>query len=437
MQQGVKNVYKIVFEKCDEVIERWQSKSAEFDTLLAGYDSGGIADEQFNLLKRSEQIISTQITTPLPANFNDYKTNSIDVKKSAYDAQLNKIKSHATNNKPTVIEFITDVENSLVAFAEFDAIKFDQKLQRNDLASEKLLLAGLKEDIVIAIGNVLDIFNKAIADCNTSIAESDAVATNADKIASLIKGGKAIFGDDAIMLPQFTPDDITANEMENAYNAGINESILNFAQTKANQPMPVEDWLTGMARVKTRVHEWEHITFLSHAFKPLVTLDVVPLQFPYQPDDRWLAVTFKDSNDPTDLFSLKGDKLLYTTHFASPFNKLQAQCGIIIDEWTEVIPNQEETTGIAFHYDQPNSEPSQAMLLVVPPQIKGNWEWADLVDALDETLEMAKKRAIEPAKIEEGNYAQFLPTTLMASSRYWINIVANLSMNNQIYKVIK
>ena len=437
MQQGIKNVYKIVFEKCDEVIERWQSKSAEFDTLLAGYDSGGIADEQFNLLKRSEQIISTQITTPLPANFNDYKTNSIDVKKSAYDAQLNKIKSHATNNKPTVIEFITDVENSLVAFAEFDAIKFDQKLQRNDLASEKLLLAGLKEDIVIAIGNVLDIFNKAIADCNTSIAESDAVATNADKIASLAKAGKAIFGDDAIMLPQFTPNDITANEMENAYNAGINESILNFAQTKANQPMPVEDWLTGMARVKTRVHDWEHITFLSHAFKPSVTLDLVPLQFPYQPDDRWLAVTFKDPNDPTDLFSLKGDKLLYTTHFASPFNKLQPQCGIIIDEWTEVIPNQEETTGIAFHYDQPNSEPSQAMLLVVPPQIKGKWEWADLVDALDETLEMAKKRAIEPAKIEEGNYAQFLPTTLMASSRYWINIVANLSMNNQIYKVIK
>ena len=108
-----------------------------------------------------------------------------------------------------------------------------------------------------------------------------------------------------------------------------------------------------------------------------------------------------------------------------------------MDEWTEVIPGKEEITGVAFHYDQPNSEPAQTILLVVPPKITGNWQWDNIVVSMEETLEMAKKRAIEPANIETTAYAQFLPATMMAVTLYWITVATNLSINNNIYQTIK
>ena len=134
---------------------------------------------------------------------------------------------------------------------------------------------------------------------------------------------------------------------------------------------------------------------------------------------------------------INSDKLLYTVHFAKPFDKSKFQCGVLVDEWTEVIPGNEETTGVAFHYDQPNSEPPQVMLLVTPPVIKGNWSWDEIVEALEETFSMAKKRAVEPSQIEKTGYAQFLPATMMAVTLYWITMATNLSMNNQIYNKIK
>jgi hypothetical protein len=50
---------------------------------------------------------------------------------------------------------------------------------------------------------------------------------------------------------------------------------------------------------------------------------------------------------------------------------------------------------------------------------------------------MAKKRAVEPAQIEGSNYAQFLPSTMMAVTMYYITVAANLSVNNKIYEFIK
>lgn len=97
---------------------------------------------------------------------------------------------------------------------------------------------------------------------------------------------------------------------------------------------------------------------------------------------------------------------------------------------------KEETTGVTFHFDQPNTEPPQVMLLAVPPVFTGKWHWNDLVDTLHETLDMAKKRAIEPKQIDKSAYAQFLPATMMAVTLYWITVATNLASNNMVYEKI-
>ena len=49
------------------------------------------------------------------------------------------------------------------------------------------------------------------------------------------------------------------------------------------------------------------------------------------------------------------------------------------------------------------------MLLVTSASNTGSWQWADLVGALNETLDLAKKRAVEPAFLD--------PTCIPASCR--------------------
>jgi hypothetical protein len=423
-------------DKCQAVIDRWIQKQSDFDTIMAGYNPAGNADEQFALLQKAEQIISVAITVPLPGMVAAYKS-SIDVKKTGFDNLLGVLQNHAANAQTKVTGFIQDVEASLANLSEFDAVKFDQKEDRNDLSSEKILLAQLKEDIVTSFTNIINAGNKAIADCTTALSDADALLANQDKINALLKAGQVILGDEALFLPQFTLDTETGNEFEKAYQAGVNEDLLQFSKTIGKSVLPVEDWFSGAARVKPKLHDWEHISFLTNGFKAGTVLDLTPLQFPFTSNDRWLALKFRDETDPSDNFKISGDKLLYTTHFAAPFNKTEPQCGIIIDDWTEVIPNAAETTGITFHYDQPSSEPPQTMLLVTAPQQNGHWQWNDLADALDETLLLAKKRAVEPNKIEGSNYAQFLPGTMMAVSFHLITVAANLSMNNQIYNFVK
>ena len=81
---------------------------------------------------------------------------------------------------------------------------------------------------------------------------------------------------------------------------------------------------------------------------------------PVRGDAPWLAMQF-----PPD-YTLDSDRLLYTAHYCAPFDKTARQCGLLLDEWTEVIPGTTRDTGITFNFDRPDNEPPQAILLVTP-----------------------------------------------------------------------
>ena len=103
-------------------------------------------------------------------------------------------------------------------------------------------------------------------------------------------------------------------------------------------------------------------------------------------------------------------------------NSPQYACGLLIDEWTEVIPLEKETTGLSFHYDRPNAEAPQTMLLVTPTKLTGNWEWIDIVDALHHALDSARLRAVEPYHIDQTVYARYLPPLLSPVTRHPITM---------------
>jgi hypothetical protein len=185
------------------------------------------------------------------------------------------------------------------------------------------------------------------------------------------------------------------------------------------------------------MHHVENTTILVDTFVEK-ELKLEPIQFPYHEDeeDYWLAMEYPEKKTDDTLFKIDEDKLLYTSYYTQqPFDKTKRQCGLLIDEWTEVIPAEEETTGLTFHYDRPNSEPPQTLLIVTPSEFKQSWQWKDIVDSLHETLDMAKKRAIEPGHIDTTDYARFLPALVSAVTVYPITAALNMALNNKFYEV--
>ena len=65
----------------------------------------------------------------------------------------------------------------------------------------------------------------------------------------------------------------------------------------------------------------------------------------------------------------------------------------MLDEWTELIPNREESTAVAFHYDDPGAEAPQAVIVAVPPDAAETWTLDTVLAVLRETLELARLRA--------------------------------------------
>jgi hypothetical protein len=140
-------------------------------------------------------------------------------------------------------------------------------------------------------------------------------------------------------------------------------------------------------------------------------------------------------------FVLTEDKLLYSAVFATgaqldPTNPATTYSGLLLDEWIEVIPADEATTGLAFHFDRPNSEAPQAILLATPPVYRGGWQWQDIVDTLHETLDFAQLRAVEPAQVDKSKLAPLLPALLSSVTTYPITAGLNLSFNNHVHLLL-
>jgi hypothetical protein len=88
-----------------------------------------------------------------------------------------------------------------------------------------------------------------------------------------------------------------------------------------------------------------------------------------------------------------------------------AMQALLLDQWSEVIPDGRQTAAVAFHYDAPASRPPQAILLAVVPAGQAAWTCGDVVDTVRETLEWSRLRAVGPAELAEAQLklGQYLP----------------------------
>src|SRR5688572_698952 len=186
-------------------------------------------------------------------------------------------------------------------------------------------------------------------------------------------------------------------------------------------PMVAEEWFQGVACVRDRLATLETIATLSDVLSdPFPALR--PLQLPFRADDFWVAVEYPET------FAPAGDFLsLVQVVPASDFDPAATQAGLLIDAWTETIPTRVETTAVAIHYNQPNAQPPQVLLLAVAPALTGTWTWDALVGVVSDTLRRAKLRAVEPDQLQASALGQLLPAILTpVASRPGATVSADL-----------
>jgi hypothetical protein len=238
---------------------------------------------------------------------------------------------------------------------------------------------------------------------------------------SLQRELKSVLGEDLVFSAQTA---ISANRTE-IQSAFMDTSLLDFAKTKLGMLFPVREWIGGLAKVRKNVSELDSLISMLSAVKTQQTFRYIPMQFPYESKDRWMAVQFMSKEE---IWPVKG-KLLYTCLDTQNTNVGDTFSGLIIDEWTETIPNKEETLGLAFHYNRPNAEAPQSMLLVTPPVIKGTWDLEDIADSVLSTIELSKIRAVEPEHLQDTPMASFSPAVVLYNTLYDTTVSTNLLQN--------
>jgi hypothetical protein len=170
-----------------------------------------------------------------------------------------------------------------------------------------------------------------------------------------------------------------------------------------DDPFAIEAWLQSAARVRPRVADavWASA---AAGWQQRPFAEPRALQLPHVPGAPWIAGAIGAQ-------LARGERLSIVALDGLP-DAAGLQAGLVIDDWTETVPATRETTGVSFHFNRPNAVAPQALLVAVPPVLRGHWEWDDVVGAVNEALDLAKLRAIEPDALAAGAEFQVLPAIL-------------------------
>lgn len=265
---------------------------------------------------------------------------------------------------------------------------------------------------------------------NEALAETDLH----QRVSRFVEACKAVCGDDFLVLPRFRYTNPA--DMQQTLNDKTQLLRHISKQTDSNGDLALESWIQSAAHVRPDLSKLERVRMLTEALGGKL-VNIQPAQTPFRPKDSWLAVEFPELYEPTGKpFQIYDDTiaLAIAGEAAELVNDLQS--ALVVDDWTETIPTDKEMTGIAYHYNQPNASPPQALLLAVEPTGAQHWNWEVLLGILDDTLQRAKTRAVEPAHmLEDPVLSTLLPMTLAEFDLQNVNVSLDyLTANDEFLK---
>lgn len=232
---------------------------------------------------------------------------------------------------------------------------------------------------------------------------------------------KAVYGDSFVLLPKFNIRAAEQTMLNPAFT--LASSLL---QDHLGNNLLTDEWLGSIARVRKNAAAYEILSSIASVinFDAFYDRPIKALQLPYATagSDRWLGASVTDASFIQQGYVAIGASMPAGNTVSVP------QVGIMVEEWIDVIPNREETTGVSFHHDQPNAKAPQCLILGLTPQITGNWKWEDLVDMMNETFDLAQKRGVDYETIGQTPVAQVVGGMALPASFSGNVIGANIDL---------
>ncbi len=400
----------------------WSGRLTAYTAVMTEYGAlpgTATTEDRLHLLRRAEALVSTTVSSDLavPAQL-----AAVTTKHDALVAKRDQFSDIIAATRETLADLVDD------AVAASDTSAFDH--DAFDLSAPLAEIDNFRTGLVASVTRLRALVQQRIDAADEAIT-AQATAAPGDRADIVIRGLRAVFGDDFVAVPQFTLPAAAVAELTNALahstSGGLTKHLTDPLPAGSGRDFPEDDWLHGVARVRGRMHHLENVILLADALPGASAPTLTPLQLPHESGQPWLAMEVPAGHEPSS------ERLLYTSSLGAGFDPSAPICGLLIDDWTEVIPSRQQTTGVAFHHDRPNAEPPQAWLLAVPAVFGETWSWDDLIGAVIDALDSAKLRAIEPAHLDATPYSAFLPATHSAWTYPEISISNNLLRNVHIY----
>ena len=410
--------FELVRSNAASVEQRWDLKLAECDALVAEALSPATSTlMKIQALERAERAVSTTYTVPIPPTPGPLHA-IVTTKRGSLAAARLQVGAVREAAATAIAPMWAAWQATFAGRSAFD-------LAVEGTGEEERQLRLLVRDMHQQVAGLVDELSHRLTRANELIADA-AAAAGERRAGALVAAAKALLGDGVQVIPRFGLTSDQRDEWQQAFDA--RSGLL--THLSAHHDFPVDDWLYGVARVRTKMHELETVIQLAGAFATTVPA-LAPIQLPFRAAEPWLGMELPAGFDA----STAGDHLLYTASYAGgAFDKTDALFGgLLVDEWSEVIPAVRETAGLAFHYDRPSNEPPQTILLVTPSGADEQWTWEDLRMAIPETFELARRRAVEPHDLSATPLARFLPATLMAFTTHAISISSELRNADVIF----
>jgi hypothetical protein len=242
--------------------------------------------------------------------------------------------------------------------------------------------SGLDPNLASQATNVLAALNARVQ----KIASVD-IATA--QVADLAAFFQDIFGKDFLVLPEFTPPNLTTLQTSFGGSAAL---------TASDTQAPLR-WFRQLTHIRLGVSRLDMALSAAQAlnsstvYPPSLLLGQVPP--PLAGTDRWLALPLDPSNLPQ-----KGRVAFACITQGDPATQ-NTYAGLMVDEWPERIPDTQQNAAVAFHFEEPSARAPQALLLAVCPDNRELWDDPILQAILAETLELAKIRTVDLASVQQ------------------------------------
>lgn len=204
-----------------------------------------------------------------------------------------------------------------------------------------------------------------------------------------------LFGEDFRILPVVTP----------ANAAQLTQAFAASTALQGGRPLEAWRWVRRTGTVRPSAARLGEALLFAQTLGTGSERDLAVAQIPFDPAGSWIGL-------PGRLPTLPTTGLVAQMTGAIDF--AAGVAGLFIDEWTEIVPSDTQTTGVSFQASTPSARAPQSILLAVSPDPSKPWNLDTFEAILNETFDLAGQRLVDLDTLPWLGH--FLPAIYIADS---------------------